>query len=115
MGIVDAFPADWRCQVEVHRTGGLDEYGDPRPATVILVDQCLVAAGTATRNDRASAVVTSELALFRDPDPSFRFLASDQIVVPAGAMNAGSYMVDGRPLESPLGVEVPLKGAGPNG
>ncbi|MGP5381636.1 hypothetical protein ACTXL8_05550 [Glutamicibacter arilaitensis] len=114
MGIVSRFPKSWKITVEVHRSGGSDDNGDPKPVQVISLKECLIGPRSSTEKDSASDAATSELSLFRDPDPSFRFKSTDRIVVPAGAFNAGSYLVSGRPREFPIGVEVPLEGVGPD-
>lgn len=115
MIVAEGFPEDWRCQVNVIRTGGRDTNGDPQAGRVIPIDNCLISTSSSTKDDQASDVVTTKLSLFRDPDPEFEFHSTDKIVIPTGTMGAGTYLVDGRPRVTPLGVEVPLKGAGPDG
>ncbi|TDU27098.1 hypothetical protein [Arthrobacter sp. JUb115] len=115
MIVLDGFPDDWRCKVVVTRAGGLDDNGDPQPGQVLSVENCLISTSSSTKDDQASDVVTTKLSLFRDPDPEFEFQSTDKIVVPDNAMGAGTYFVDGRPRVTPLGVEVPLKGAESNG
>ena len=49
------------------------------------------------------------MSIYRDPDPSFQFQPADQIIVPVGALNAGTWSIDGRSKEFPLGTETPVK------
>jgi hypothetical protein len=110
MGIVTSFPASWRTDVVVLRDGGRrDARGNPLPATEIPLPDCMVgprmSSDTAGRSDTSD----SEAALYRDPDPGFRFLPTDRIRVPTGALMAGEWAVDGRPAEWSLGVEVRLR------
>ncbi|SDK79253.1 hypothetical protein SAMN04487913_103198 [Arthrobacter sp. ok362] len=58
-----------------------------------------------------SDVASSTAVLYRDHDPddlTFRFLPADRIRVPAGKRMAGTWSVDGRPGDWPLGWEVAL-------
>ena len=109
MGIVKRFPKSWRVDVIVLRNGGRDPKGNPRPDEEIPLKDCLI--GPRLMNDPVdhSDVSASELYLYRDPDPEFRFRTTDRIRVPSGARMAGDWSVDGRPKEWPLGVEVGLE------
>lgn len=107
MSIVNAFPAEWRTDVIVHR-GGRDPMGNPLPDQQTPLEDCLVGPRpTADPLDR-SDVVDAKIVLYRDPDPAFTFRSTDRIEVPAGHRMAGLWAVDGRPGEWPLGAEVGL-------
>lgn len=112
MGIVEAFPADWRVEVVVIRRGGRNSQGDLQPETRIPVPDCVIAPKSSEQSAKASDASTSEVYLYRDPDPGFAFASTDQILVPQGSLMAGLWNVDGRPMETPLGVEVKLKEVG---
>jgi hypothetical protein len=108
MGIVSRYPKSWLTDVVVLRGGGRDAKGNPLPTSEIVVTGCLVGArATAEPLDR-SDVVDSKAVLYRDPDPDFTFLPADRVRVPQGQRMAGTWSVDGRPGEWPLGVEVGL-------
>jgi hypothetical protein len=108
MGIVSSFPRPWLTNVTVLRGGGRDPKGNPLPVTEIPVADCIIAArATSEPTDRAD-LIASTAVLYRDPDPSFSFLPKDRVRVPAGALMAGEWSVDGLPGEWPLGVEVGL-------
>jgi hypothetical protein len=109
MGIVSQFPKSWRTDVVVLRGGGRDPKGNPLPAQEIPVTDCIVGPrATADPLDR-SDVVSSTAVLYRDHhDDGFGFLPSDRIRVPAGKRMAGTWSIDGRPGEWPLGWEVAL-------
>lgn len=107
-GIVRAFPADWLTDVVVLRGGGRDAKGNPLPSEEIPVTDCLIGPRNTSEED-GSMVVSSEMALYRDPDPNFRFHSNDRIRVPDDARMAGMWAVDGRPMEYPLGVHVPIR------
>lgn len=111
-GIVSRFPASWRTNITVLRGGGRDSNGNPRPVVEIPLAGCLIGPRSTGESGIQSDVTSSEMSLYRDPDPVFKFLSTDRILVPDGALNAGEWVVDGRPKEFPLGIEVPLK-AGP--
>lgn len=121
MGLVMAFPGDyhapgqfpirrlpksWLVAVTVLRGGGRDAKGNPLPTTEIAVTGCLIGPrSTADPIDR-SDVVDGKAVLYRGP--GFRFLSTDRIRVPDGALMAGEWSVDGRPGEWPFGSEVGL-------
>ena len=109
MGIVSNFPASWRTSVTVLRGGGRDDRGDPLPVTELPVETCIVGPRSSGEPMERGDVVSFELSIYRDPDPSFRFLSTDRIVVPDTALNPGTYEVEGKPREFPLGVEIPIK------
>lgn len=109
MGIVSSLPASWRTSVTVIRGGGRDHMGNPVPASEVVLADCVVGPRSSGEPMVQGDVVASGLSVYRDPDPAFRFLSTDKIVVPEGALNAGTFEVDGRPREFPLGVEVPIK------
>lgn len=109
MGIVARFPRSWRTSVTVVRGGGRDHMGNPVPASEVVLADCVVGPRSSGEPMVQGDVVSSELSVYRDPDPAFRFLSTDKIIVPEGALNAGTYEVDGRPHEFPLGVEVRIR------
>lgn len=111
-GLVSHFPASWLTSVTVLRDGGRDPKGNPLPATEIPLDRCLIGPRSTGESVAGSSLTSSDMSIYRDLDPTFRFQPADRIRVPAGALNAGEWSVDGRPKEFPLGVEVPVK-AGP--
>jgi len=108
-GIVSRFPAEWRTDVVVLRGGGRDPKGNPLPVREIPLKDCLIGPRTTGEPTDGSNLTSSEMSIYRDPDPSFRFQPSDRIRVPEGALNAGEWSGDGRPQEFPLGVEFPIK------
>jgi hypothetical protein len=105
MNPLDAFPDSWKVNIEVKRSGGTDKYGDPQPAIVFAVAGCLYDPATSAEPNRD---LTRDKGTLYAPVGAI-FKASDQVVIPAGALNSGTYSVDGTPKETPLGVEVPLK------
>lgn len=107
--IVRSFPADWLTDVVVLRGGGRDAKGNPLPSEEITVRNCLIGPRNTSESGDFSMVVSSEMALYRDPDPEFRFRSTDRIRVPEDARMAGDWAVDGRPMEYPLGVHVPIR------
>lgn len=108
-GIVAKYPAAWRTEVIVIRGGGRDDRGNPRPVEEIPLADCLIGPRSTADAGGTSDLTSSDMSLYRDPDPAFKFQPTDRIRVPAGAANAGDWSVDGRPKEFPLGVEVPVK------
>lgn len=108
-GIVSRFPASWLTEIVVMRGGGRDDRGNPLPIEEITLEQCLVGPRSTTERAGRDDLTSSAMSIYRDPDPNFRFLPTDQIRVPDGALNSGDWSVDGRPKEYPLGVEVPIK------
>ncbi|WP_417372714.1 hypothetical protein [Glutamicibacter protophormiae] len=112
MGIVEAFPEDWRVDVIVIRRGGRDSKGGVKPAQQIPVPDCIIAPKGSDESGRASDVATTDAVLYRDPDPDFMFQSTDQIRIPEGSLMAGLWDVAGRPAQTPLGVEVALKEGG---
>lgn len=110
MSIVRSFPADWLTDVTVIRSGGSDRRGNPLPAEEIHLTDCLIGPRSTSEQD-GSMVTSTDMALYRDPDPDFSFRSTDRIRVPEGARMAGEWAVDGRPLEYPLGVHVPIRSA----
>lgn len=112
MGIVDSFPADCRVEVIVIRRGGRNSQGDLKPETRIPVPDCIIAPRSSEQSGKASDATTSEMYLYRDPDPGFAFASTDQILVPQGSLMDGLWDVGGRPMQTPLGVEVRLKEVG---
>lgn len=109
MSIVQGFPDEWRTDVTVIRSGGRDSHGDPLPAQEIHLEDCLVGQWAGGVSGNASNVTSTDITLFRDPDPGFRFQSTDQIRIPEGARMAGLWNVVGRPVETPLGDEVRIK------
>ena len=109
MSIVRMFPADWLTDVIVLRGGGTDRRGNPLPVVEIEVNNCLIGPRNTAESDNFTMVVSTEMALYRDPDPEFRFHSTDRIRVPDGQRMAEEWAVDGRPLEYPLGVHVPIR------
>lgn len=109
MGIVNLFPADWRTNVVVLRGGGKDNKGNPLPTEEIPLTNCLIGPRNTNESNDFSMVASTEMALYRDPDPDFQFYSTDRIRVAEGSRMAGEWAVDGRPLEYPLGVHVPLR------
>src|SRR5689334_5796644 len=100
------FPKSWLVDVTVLRGGGRDAKGNPLPVTELSVSGCLIGArSTADPVDR-SDVVDGKAVLYRGP--GFRFLSTDRIRVPNGALMAGEWSVEGRPAEWPFGSEVGL-------
>ena len=108
MSIVRMFPEDWLTDVVVLRGGGRDPRGNPLPVEEIPVSDCLIGP-RATSEGEQFMVTSTDMALYRDPDPEFSFRSSDRIRVPEGQRMAGEWAVDGRPLEYPLGVHVPIR------
>lgn len=99
-------PKSWLTDVIVLRGGGRDAKGNPLPITELPVSGCLIGArSTADPVDR-SDVVDGKAVLYRGP--GFRFLSTDRIRVPSGALMAGEWSVEGRPGEWPFGSEVGL-------
>lgn len=103
------FPDDWRTDVIVLRGGGTDRRGNPLPIEEIHVSDCMIGPRNTAEVEGFSLVSSTEMALYRDPDPDFRFHGTDRIRIPDGAAMAGEWAVDGRPLEYPLGVKVPIR------
>ena len=105
-GFLGMFPKLWRVTVTVVRSGGRDAKGNPTPSFEVTLPDCLIAPrATADPVDR-SDVVDGKAVLYRGP--GFRFLSTDRIRVPVGALMAGEWSVDGQPGEWPYGVEVGL-------
>jgi len=104
MGIVKRFPKSWRVDVVVLRSGGRDANGDPRPEVSMPVKDCLIGPRTTRETGKSSDTVETALSLYRDPDPDFAFQSTDRIRTPSGE----EYQVEGKPIVTPLGVEVPL-------
>jgi len=109
MGIVARFPKSWRTDVTVLRVAGRDPKGNPLPASEIQVPDCLIGPRSTNEPVTGVSLSSSDMSIYRDPDPTFQFQAADRIVVPTGALNAGVWSVDGRPMEFPLGTETPVK------
>ena len=109
MRIVRSFPKEWLTDVVVLRSGGRDPKGNPLPVEEIAVTDCLIGARATSEPGGFSMQVSTEMALYRDPDPEFSFLPSDRIRVPDGSPMAGEWAVDGRAMEFPLGVHVPIR------
>lgn len=108
-GIVASFPKSWRTSVTVLRAGGRDPKGNPLPAVEIPLADCLIGPRTTTEPVTGTSLTSSDMSIYRDPDPNFKFQTADRIIVPVGALNAGEWSVDGRSKEFPLGVETPVK------
>lgn len=108
-GIVSRFPASWRTDVVVRRNGGTDPKGYPLPDAEIPVSGCLIGARSTNEPVPGNSLTSSDMSIYRDPDPAFRFQPDDQVVVPEGAMNSGTWSVDGRQMDTPLGCETPVK------
>jgi len=111
MGILSMYPKSWRTDVVVLRGGGRDAKGNPLPTQEIPVKDCMIGSRATADPLDHSDVASSTAVLYRDldpHDPSFKFLPADRIRVPAGKRMAGTWSVDGRPGEWPLGWEVAL-------
>lgn len=108
MGAVSRFPRAWLTDVVVIRGGGRDAKGNPLPSQEIFATGCAVGPRATSEPLDRSDVVSSSAVLYKDPEPGFKFLPSDRIRVPAGALMAGTWAVDGRPGEWPKGWEVGL-------
>jgi len=113
MGLISLFPVSslpgwWKCDVVVLRGGGRDPRGNPLPTEEIPLADCLIGP-RATSEGEQFMVTSTDMALYRDPDPEFSFRSSDRIRIPEGQRMAGEWAVDGRPLEYPLGVHVPIR------
>lgn len=108
-GIVASFPAFWRTNVTVLRAGGRDPKGNPLPAVEISVADCLIGPRSTTEPVAGTSLASSDMSIYRDPDPAFKFQPADRIIVPEGALNAGEWSIDGRSKEFPLGSETPVK------
>ncbi len=107
MNITEQFPADWLCEVTVHRSGGYDANGDPVPAQDHNVSDCLVGRrGTSEPQDRTE--LTDTTAVLYGP-AGMDVISTDTITVPAPHGMAGEYTIDGDPGFWPLGTEVPLR------
>lgn len=112
MGVVADFPPEWRVDVTLIRRPGRDARGNPgkdvgrRP-----LDGCLIGQRTTSDSGEQSALTSTAVSLYRDPEPGFTFEEADQFEVPQGHRMAGLWSVDGRPAEWPMGVEVPLRRA----
>jgi len=102
------FPKAWRVDVIVLRGGGRDAKGNPMPPEEIQLVDCLVGPRMSVDPRTASDVPDSDVYLYRNPDPDFRFQSTDRIRIPAGKRMAGDWAVNGRPAEWPIGVEVGL-------
>jgi hypothetical protein len=99
-------PKSWLTNVIVLRNGGRDAKGNPRPAVEIPVSKCLIGARSTADPVDQSDGIDGKAVLYRGP--GFRFLSTDRIRVPDGALMAGEWSVDGRPGEWPFGSEVGL-------
>lgn len=108
-GIVASFPKSWRTDVTVLRSGGRDPKGNPLPAVEIAVKDCLIGPRSTGEPVPGSNLSSSDMSIYRDPDPLFKFLPADRIRVPEGALNSGEWSIDGRSKEFPLGTETPVK------
>lgn len=109
MNVTAMFPASWRCDVIVHRTGGRNSDGDPVPSSDHIIGDCLVGRrSTSDPIDRSELTDTS--AVMYAPAAA-DIKSTDTITVPASHWMAGEYAVDGDPGFWPLGTEVPLKKA----
>lgn len=106
MSIVKRFPKSWLTTVTVLRSGGRDAKGNPLPTHEIEVTKCIIGPRATVDPVDRSAVVGSTAVLYRDP--GFTFLPTDRIRVAPGKRMAGTWSVDGRPAEWPLGSEVEL-------
>lgn len=108
MSIVAAFPAEWRCDVTVHRSGGRNADGDPVPATDHPVVDCLVGPRSTNEPVDRTELTDTTAVLYHD-DPAVDITGTDTLTVPAGHFMAGTYAVEGDPSRWPLGTEVPLR------
>jgi hypothetical protein len=100
------FPKSWLVDVIVLRGGGRDAKGNPLPVVELPVTKCLIGPrATAEPVDR-SEVTDGKAVLYRGP--GFTFYSTDRIRIPAGALMAGDWSVEGRPAEWPYGSEVGL-------
>lgn len=106
MSIVKRFPKSWLTSVTVLRGGGRDAKGNPMPTQEIELTKCIVAPRATVDPVDRSATASTTAVLYRDP--GFTFLPADRIRVPTGKRMAGTWSVDGRPAEWPLGSEVEL-------
>ena len=108
-------PAHFWVTVQVIRGGGRDRMGAFTPGETIDVPQkCLIAPGgtgdaqgPATRE--ASSSPTLYLPHLAGGRTVFVFEPGDTIVVPEGQWMSGSWQVDGRPKNWPVGWEVRLR------
>lgn len=109
MSFFSELPASWRTDVVVRRSGGHGPRGAPLPPVEIVVRDCLIGPRSSTEPVAGSSLASSDMSIFRDPDPAFAFEPADRIIVPVGALNAGEWSVDGRSKEFPLGSETPIR------
>lgn len=106
----DGLPAWWKVPATVIRGGGRDDWGELQPTEEIERPEVLIGKGTTSEANSASSLVETTLTLY-DPDPAFKYLPTDRIVVAEGHLNAGDWAVSGLPFEWPYGSEVPLERA----
>lgn len=108
-GLVSGFPEEWRTDVTVLRSGGRDPKGNPLPPAEIVVLNCLIGPRSTGEPVPGANLTSTQMSIYRDPDPAFKFQPGDRIRVPEGALNSGEWSIDGRSKEFPLGTETPVK------
>lgn len=101
----------WTTPVTVHRGGGRDARGNPKPETLIPVPFLLIGwRSTSDPIDRGE--VTSDFAIAYDEADQLDWNGADRIEIQADyAGPVGMWQVDGQPKRWPLGWEIPLRKA----
>src|SRR5690625_5969900 len=99
MSIVRMFPADWLTDVIVLRGGGRDPRGNPLPTEEIPVSDCLIGP-RATSEGEQFMVTSTDMALYRDPDPEFSFRSTARIWCPRAQERAAQWSERGGPLST---------------
>lgn len=105
--VVDLLPPEWATTVTVERGGGLDRFGQPKPATTHDIERCLIGEATTEEADQFSEVAQLDAIL---SGPVAADLTNTDIVrSPASAFApARTWRVAGHPFFGPLGTKAPL-------
>lgn len=107
MGLIQAFPKEWRCDVTVKRSGGKDANGDPTPTQDIPLEDVLVGPVDSSNPVDRSEFPDTSAVLCGGPGIDIR--STDRVIVPVGHLMNGTYQVEGDPGFWPLGTQVNLK------
>lgn len=112
--VVQLLPAQWRCTVTVHRSGGRDPRGNPLPGTSHTVANCLISTQSSRDEPQSRSEAPDTMAYLYGPAGA-DFRSTDDIEVPESVpprlWPSGLFHVSGEPDFGPMGVRVPLRRA----
>lgn len=115
--LLKVFPTYFWVDVVVERGGKIDKLGRNIPPTQVLVPaKCLIAPGSTTdaRGQTNENPTSPTLYLPHiNGRRQFTFQPSDVIIVPDGQWMSGTWSIDGRPGDWPLGWAIRLHQEGP--